>query len=288
MTFKIAVTGGKGGTGKSTIAVILSKLLREETDSEVLLVDTDVESPSDHILLGVERKPLESVTMFKPKIIQERCTKCGECIKACPEHALIGLEGTYPKLIEDLCSGCKVCFFVCQDNAIRPEEEEIGKIYLGERNKITLLQGELNPGKRQYVTMTTRVIDKSEEITRKFPIVVYDTAPGTGANVFSVLRNADIVVAVTEPTPLGANDLEMLMELVGNLEKKTFIVLNRSNLPGGKIKLIEEVAEKWNVEIISRVPFSREFIEIYASGEPIVDFYHHETFKELRNILNLL
>ena len=288
MAYKIAVTGGKGGTGKSTIAVILSKLLSAEKNSKVLLVDTDVESPSDHILLGVERKTLESVTMFKPEIIQEKCTKCGECIKACPEHALIGLEGTYPKLIEDLCSGCKVCFFVCQDNAIKPSEEEIGKIYMGEKSKITMLQGELNPGKRQYVTMTTRVVDKSKELAREFPLIIYDTAPGTGANVFSVLRTADIVIAVTEPTPLGANDLNMLMELVSDLGKKAFIVLNRSDLPGGKSELIEKVAEKWNIEIISRVPFSREFIEKYANGEPIVDFYQHETFKELRNILEVL
>ena len=288
MTFKIAVTGGKGGTGKSTIAVILSKLLSEETNSEVLLVDTDVESPSDHILLGVEREFFESVTMFKPKIIQEKCTKCGECIKACPEHALIGLEGTFPRLIDDLCSGCKVCFYVCQDNAIEKEDEEIGKIYIGEKSRITLLQGELNPGKRQYVTMTTRVVEKSKEISGRFPTVVFDTAPGTGANVFSVLRNADIVVAVTEPTPLGANDLNMLMGLVNKLGKKAFIVLNRSDLPGGKSQLIEDVAKNWGIEIISRIPFSREFIERYASGEPIIDFYQHETFKELRNILKLL
>ncbi|MBD3310595.1 P-loop NTPase, partial [Candidatus Woesearchaeota archaeon] len=46
---KIAITGGKGGTGKSTIAVALASLISKNKD--VLLIDADVDCPDDHLLL---------------------------------------------------------------------------------------------------------------------------------------------------------------------------------------------------------------------------------------------
>ena len=53
----IGVTGGKGGTGKSTVATALAVELAK--NSKVLLVDADVECPNDHLLLNIERKELK-------------------------------------------------------------------------------------------------------------------------------------------------------------------------------------------------------------------------------------
>ena len=49
----IAVTGGKGGTGKSTIAVSLSVVMSEK--GRVLLTDADVECPNDHLIIYTKR-----------------------------------------------------------------------------------------------------------------------------------------------------------------------------------------------------------------------------------------
>jgi len=55
MSFTVAVTGGKGGAGKSTIAVNLAIAL-SKMNYKTLLVDSDVENPNDHLFLGVNPK----------------------------------------------------------------------------------------------------------------------------------------------------------------------------------------------------------------------------------------
>ena len=49
---KIAITGGKGGTGKSTIATSLASFLSK--NNKVLLIDADVDCPGDDLLLNLK------------------------------------------------------------------------------------------------------------------------------------------------------------------------------------------------------------------------------------------
>ena len=62
MTKTIAVTGGKGGTGKSTVATALAYQLAK--NNKVLLVDLDVDCPNDHLLLGLKRKLEKKTCLF--------------------------------------------------------------------------------------------------------------------------------------------------------------------------------------------------------------------------------
>jgi ATP-binding protein involved in chromosome partitioning len=50
----LAVTGGKGGIGKTSVAVGLALSLRDE-GARVGLLDLDLWGPSDHVVLGVRR-----------------------------------------------------------------------------------------------------------------------------------------------------------------------------------------------------------------------------------------
>ena len=52
MSDSIAITSGKGGVGKTTLAVNLSIALKK-ISSEVFLLDTDLGMANSHVLLGV-------------------------------------------------------------------------------------------------------------------------------------------------------------------------------------------------------------------------------------------
>ena len=45
----IAVASGKGGTGKTTIAVSLAQFLADQGEFPVLISDADVEAPNAHL-----------------------------------------------------------------------------------------------------------------------------------------------------------------------------------------------------------------------------------------------
>ena len=74
---KIAITGGKGGTGKSTVSVLMANELIKKK-KKVVLVDGDIECPNDHLLLGQKLgKPEKKIYFDFPKLIKEKCKKCG-------------------------------------------------------------------------------------------------------------------------------------------------------------------------------------------------------------------
>ncbi len=87
---RISITGGKGGTGKSTVATALASELKEYGD--VLLVDADVDCPNDHLILDIDRSPVKDVDNMVPEIDEDKCTKCGKCAEVCKEMQLFRLR----------------------------------------------------------------------------------------------------------------------------------------------------------------------------------------------------
>lgn len=110
---KIAISGGKGGTGKSTVAILLANKFIKE-NKRVILCDCDVECPNDYLLLGQKlEKPREKVFAEFPRLNKNKCKKCGLGVKTCRNNAIFQTPGKYPVFIKDLCSGCGACWIVC-------------------------------------------------------------------------------------------------------------------------------------------------------------------------------
>ncbi|MBN2111722.1 ATP-binding protein [Candidatus Woesearchaeota archaeon] len=262
---RIAVTGGKGGTGKSTVATALAYELAKK--HKVLLVDADVDCPNDHLLLSIERKHLKTVEQRIPKWDMGKCTKCGACGKACKNNAIVSIKGSSPIFMESQCNGCGACNIVCPSSAIAWGSKEIGKVFSGKKGNIDFLSGELKANQPVSEFIVNSLNEEIEKINGNYEYIIIDTAAGTHCPVISAVNCADSVIAVTEPTPLGAHDLEIILQLLSKLGKKCSIVLNRADI--GMKGQIEGLASKYRAGIAMEIPFSMGIVGSYSKGEPI-------------------
>ena len=120
---KIAITGGKGGTGKSMVATSLA--IEFARDKITTLIDADVECPNDHLLLSIKRKEFVKIYQPIPKWDFNKCTKCGKCASVCKQNAIVFVKERYPVFVKDLCIGCGACIAACPQNAISKTKKEI-------------------------------------------------------------------------------------------------------------------------------------------------------------------
>ena len=128
----IGITGGKGGTGKSTIATALAVELGKKFN--VLLVDMDVDCPNDHLILNIKRNLVKKVNQRIPKWNLKKCNKCGLCGKVCKQNAIVSIKGKKPIFMQNQCNGCGACLIKCPVNAISWINKEIGMIYRGNKH----------------------------------------------------------------------------------------------------------------------------------------------------------
>ncbi len=265
---KIAITGGKGGTGKSTVAVLMANQFIQ-AGKKVVLVDCDVECPNDHLLIS---QPLDKIIAKSyisfPKLDKSKCTKCGLCVKKCRENAIFQKPGDYPIFLKDLCNGCGLCWNICPVGAIKPEKEVSGKIFLSQvKDDFWLVTGQARSGLEE----TGPVVAETKKAALKFAqdkgadIVLFDTAAGIHCPVINALMDTAIAYCVTEPTPMGAYDLALILDLVKKLGIEPRIIINQADL--GDQAMIQAVIERFNVPVEKEIPYSKALMQAYSQGQ---------------------
>jgi len=273
----IAITGGKGGTGKSTVSILLANKLRK-SGKKVVLCDCDVECPNDHLLLGSvleERKDcppkLEErrrVYAKFPKLIREKCSKCRLCVKNCRSTAIFQPRGGYPLFLHELCSGCGLCWNLCPNGAIEIEKKVVGEIFGNEiSDNFRLVTGKSVGVIEETGPIVTKTRKYAEKVGAKVgaDYLLLDTSVGLHCGVIRALIGVDEAYAVTEPTPLGAHDLRLILELLKELKVPAKIVLNQADL--GDRGPIDEIAQESGVKIEYEIPYSRKLVEAYSKGK---------------------
>jgi MinD superfamily P-loop ATPase len=253
----ISVASGKGGTGKTTVAVNLALSL-----DNVQLLDCDVEEPNSHIFIKPLFKRSEPVYVPIPVVDLNKCDGCGRCKEVCAYNA-IAVTNKKVLIFPELCHGCGSCTYFCPNDALREENEEIGVVEIGEKGGIEFIHGKLNIGKMTAPPVIRAV---KKHINRRRTTII-DVPPGTSCPVIAAIKDTDFVVLVTEPTPFGLNDLILAVEVTRKLGIPFGVVINRSGLGN---KDTDKYCQKEDIPILMRIPFSKKIAEIYSRGDPII------------------
>jgi MinD superfamily P-loop ATPase len=263
----IGITGGKGGVGKTTVAINLACALADK-GRRVALVDADVDGPDAAILLSLPLENRVEVNITLPLIDAGSCTFCGDCIRACRLHALFLPRGKPPLLLGD-CNGCEACLLVCPTDAISRGRKPVGMTFLSQRDNFSLFTGSLIPGLEEGSPVVNAVRERAFAAADQFDIILVDTSPGAHCNVIHALKGADTAMAVTEPTPLGAHDLDLILGLLDLMALGGSVVLNRADLPGDKEE-IYSIANRRNRVLAPEICMDHLLVKSYAAGFPVV------------------
>ena len=286
----IAITGGKGGTGKSMVATSLA--VEFARDKKTMLVDADVECPNDHLLLSIKREEQTKVLQPIPKWDFDKCIKCGKCASVCKQNAIVFVKGKYPAFVKDICIGCKACIVACPENAITETKKEIGTIYSGENYNVNLISGELKLGEMASGEVVSEVRKYSDEINRKMKadMMLIDSAAGVGCPVIASLVGTDYIVAVTEPTPSALHDLKRVLYLANHFGIKHGIVINKYDLDVNFCSKIERFAEENNIPIIGKLPYRKNFVDATIKMIPVVELNkeYRKLFEEIISKINMI
>jgi MinD superfamily P-loop ATPase len=269
----LSILSGKGGTGKTTLAVNLALAL-----DNVQLLDADVEEPNDYIFISpeIEKKEKESVMRLIPEIDEDKCTACRKCVDFCEYNALAMMLDNV-LVFEEVCHSCGGCKIVCPENAITEKERELGKLYHDNQAKIDFWQGELNTGEEKAVPVIEKLKTKIDH-SRK---VIIDSPPGTTCPTIEAITDTDFTVVVTEPSSFGLHDLKMVVEMLNEIRQPFAVVINRAEADSDY--LIEDYCQENEINILLKIPFSRKIAELYSNGKPFLDELEgwRAKFKEL-------
>lgn len=276
----IAIASGKGGTGKTTVAVHLAAFLAGENRS-VTLLDCDVEEPNAHLFLKPELTNAEPVGIAVPVIDKEKCITCGRCAKGCEFHALAMLPK--PLLFPELCHGCHACTVACPTDAIHEEPRAIGVVESGQSGGIAFALGRLNVGE----PMAPPLIRALKTRPRQEGLTLLDAPPGTSCSAVTAMQNADLVLLVTEPTPFGLHDLTLAVETVRAIGLPMGVVLNRADPDDSTV---QEYCRCESIPLLAELPDDRAAAEAYARGNLFFETLPewHKRFAALWNRMEAL
>ncbi|HWP95685.1 MAG TPA: 4Fe-4S binding protein [Syntrophomonadaceae bacterium] len=267
---RIAVAGGKGGTGKTLFAVCLAEYL---ASPQTVLMDVDVEEP-DAVLFFLKTPGFKEIVYRPvPLVNEEKCSHCGYCAGICQFNALVILPEEI-MFFPELCHSCRACYYLCPCGAITMGLHPLGEIEEALlANGARIISGCLRIGEPRSPGLIAAVKEREKQASW----AIIDCPPGTACPMMEAIRGCDYCLLITEPTPFGAHDLKLSLEAAKLLGIPAGVVINRWR---GNDRGIDQVANYAGVPILSRLPLMPELAASYSRGEnPLL------TFPDLRGLM---
>jgi len=257
----LSVASGKGGTGKTTVAVNLALSLGQSR--QVHFLDCDVEEPNAHFFLKPQILKSQEVFIQIPEVIEDRCTYCGLCARVCAYKAIAVVKKAV-LIFPELCHGCGGCSLLCPQKAIKEVGQRIGVMESGLSNGLSFIQGRLDIGQ----AMSPPLIREIKNNIDPNLVVIIDSPPGTSCPMVESVKKSDFCLLVTEPTPFGLNDLRLSIEILRTMKIPVGVIINRAGIGDNRV---EEYCYQEGIPVLMTIPFDREIAVAYSEGMPIVE-----------------
>ncbi|RLJ06508.1 MAG: P-loop ATPase [Candidatus Aenigmatarchaeota archaeon] len=267
----INILSGKGGTGKTMVSSSL--LWTMSRKKRVVGIDCDVDAANLGMVLGVKitrRKEIE--TSEKAFLIEEKCTGCFKCVDVC-NFSAIEKGDKKPVFNRFLCEGCGSCELVCPENAIEIKTVKNAWITEGaSRYGFPVVSGQLKMGESGSGKIVTEVRRTGERVAKenKSEIMIIDSAAGISCPVIASVRNTDYVIAVSEPTPSGFNDLKRAIKLVEFFKIPCGLIINKFDINKELTRKIENFAKEKGISVLGRIPYHKDFVDAAVNLKPVV------------------
>ncbi len=272
---EIAVASGKGGVGKSTVAVSLAIYLAKK-GWDVVLADADAEAPNAHLILGVDSwdEVRDYSEGYIARIDYSKCDNCGKCAEACAFKAVKLVGGRYV-INEFTCEGCLTCSLVCPRRAITRARVTAGKLRVVRKTKwgFPLISALLSLGRPNSGKLVTEVKNIAKSLASPDSIIIIDSAAGIGCQVIASLAGANAAILIAEPTPASFSDLRRVHSVTKHFGIPSALIINKYDIDPEYARVIIEYAEKENIDVLGTVPYDDHAPKALSLMKPLIEVF---------------
>lgn len=267
--FKIVILSGKGGTGKTFVAVNLVMVAKE-----AIYFDCDVEEPNGNLFFQTNQVKVEEVSVQIPVIDHSKCNGCRICSDFCAFNALAFVKDKI-LVLEDLCHSCGGCTKLCMQKAIAFKPKSIGTISKGFYKQVEVITGSLN----LHYPSGVKIIEKMFEEPAQQPFQIIDCPPGSSCLVIECVKQSDFCFIVAEDTIFGLHNMNMVYELVKLFHKPHAVMINKKI----NANIIEPFCEKNQIPMLPSILFDHKIARTISEGRILVeeDLTYHLLFEKI-------
>ncbi|MHB9030159.1 MAG: ATP-binding protein [Candidatus Latescibacterota bacterium] len=285
---ELVVISGKGGTGKTSVVASFAALA-----GRVALADCDVDAANLHLVLRPDvrrREPFSggSSARIKPGY----CVACGKCEEVCRFDAIYfdgRGNGSVPKTFRVdpiACEGCGVCAWFCAEKAIEFIPADNGQWFISTTRFGPMVHAQLNVAEENSGKLVTLVRNTARKIAEKegIDLIISDGSPGIGCPVIASVTNADLVLAVSEPTLSGRHDLERVILLAKHFDIPILAAVNKWDINEEMTRSIEELAMRYGVETAGRIRYDRAVTDAMVHETSVVEYTDAPVAKDIKMV----
>ncbi|HFL3828431.1 TPA: ATP-binding protein [Clostridioides difficile] len=272
---RLGIVSGKGGTGKTTIAISIAEL-----EKGSIRVDADVDA--SNMYLYYDGKDIDREYFSGNDIAQvdlNLCIQCGKCNKVCKFNAID--KGHVNPL---KCEGCGACALVCPEKAISFVEQKTADIYTTEIDNGKIFRADMEIGGDGSGLLVSRLRKKAEEYEKDQVLTILDGSPGIGCSVIASITSNDFVLIVTEPTKSGMEDFIRVYELTEHFNIKALACINKYDINEEMSLEIENYCKNKGIPLVGKIPFDETIIESINNLKPIIYYDNSKANHAIRSM----